>query len=95
MRDLLDDDSYQPITKNPAMKIEQRVTDVLRSLEKAGKIPNDLRKRVQNQHSSTPQLYGLPKIYKAGQPLRPIDSSINSPTYNLFRYLAGVLSTFG
>ena len=74
------------------MKIEQKVTEVIRSLEKKGKLPSDLRKKVQNQHSSTPQLYGLPKIHKASVPLRPMTSSINSPTYNLSRYLAGVLS---
>ena len=74
------------------MKIERKVTEVLRSLEKKGKLPSDLKKKVQNQNSSTPQLYGLPKIHKASVPLRPIVSSINSPTYNLSRYLAGVLS---
>ena len=83
--------SYQAIKRNPTMKIERKVTEVLRSLEKKGKLPSDLRKKVQNQNSSTPQLYGLPKIHKASVPLRPIVSSINSPTYNLSRYLAGVL----
>ena len=92
IRALLDDTSYQAIKRNPTMKIERKVTEVLRSLEKKGKLPSDLRKKVQNQNSSTPQLYGLPKIHKASVPLRPIVSSINSPTYNLSRYLAGVLS---
>ena len=53
-RELLDDTSYQPIKKNPTLKIERKVTEVLRSLERNGKLPNDLRKRVQNQQSSTP-----------------------------------------
>ena len=56
VRELLDDTSYQPIKKTPTLKIEQKVTDVLRSLEKNGKLPDDLRKMVQNQQSSTPQL---------------------------------------
>ena len=92
VRELLDDTSYQSIKKNPTLKIERKVTEVLRSLEKNGKLPNDLRKRVQNQQNSTPQLYGLPKIHKASCPLRPIVSSINSPTYHLSRYLANILS---
>ena len=75
VRELLDETSYQPIKKNPTLKIEQKVTEVLRSPEKNGKLPNDVRKRVQNQQSFTPQLYGLPKIHKASCPLRPIVSS--------------------
>ena len=51
---LLDATSFQAIKRNPTMKIEQKVTEVLRSLEKKGKLPSDLRKKVQNQHSSTP-----------------------------------------
>jgi hypothetical protein len=39
----------------------------------------------------TPRLYGLPKI-KEGVPLRPIVSNIGIPTYQLSKYLAGLLS---
>ena len=38
VRELLDDTSYQPIKKNPTLKIE-RVTEVLRSLEKMANSP--------------------------------------------------------
>ena len=40
----------------------------------------------------SPRLYGLPKIHKSGIPLRPIVSFVNSPTYNVSRYLARILS---
>jgi len=36
--------------------------------------------------------YGLPKIHKANIPLRPITSSIGSPTYNLSKHLVSILS---
>lgn len=36
---------------------------------------------------ATPCVYGLPKIYKEGTPLRPICSSINLVTYNIARHL--------
>ncbi|KAG8236414.1 hypothetical protein J437_LFUL012835 [Ladona fulva] len=42
--------------------------------------------------AAPPRLYGLPKIHKDGIPLRPIVSAINSPTYNLAKYLTGLLS---
>ena len=36
--------------------------------------------------------YGLPKLHKPNIPLRPIVSSIGSPTYNLSKELARILS---
>lgn len=39
-----------------------------------------------------PQLYGLPKVHKEGTPLRPIVLTIGSPTYNLAKKLARILS---
>ena len=44
------------------------------------------------QFSTPPQIYGLPKIHKAGTPLRPIVSSIGSPTYKLAKELARILA---
>lgn len=38
-----------------------------------------------------PRIYGLPKIHKEGNPLRPICSSINSPTYELSKYIVDIL----
>lgn len=38
-----------------------------------------------------PKLYGLPKIHKEGFPLRPICSSINSPSYSLCKYITSIL----
>ena len=39
-----------------------------------------------------PRLYGLPKIHKQGIPLRPIVSFVESPTYNLSKEIACILS---
>ncbi|XP_042202441.1 uncharacterized protein LOC121852537, partial [Callorhinchus milii] len=41
-----------------------------------------------------PRLYGLPKIHKEDTPLRPIVSTINSPTYKLARFLSEILRPF-
>ena len=46
----------------------------------------------QTQTSRPPRLYGLPKIHKEGFPLRPIVSNTGAPTYQLSKYLAGILS---
>ena len=39
----------------------------------------------------SPKYYGLPKIHKAGTPLRPIISSIGTATYNTAKELAKIL----
>ena len=42
--------------------------------------------------SITTQVYGLPKIHKTGFPFRPIVSFINSPLYNLSKFIAVLLT---
>ena len=39
-----------------------------------------------------PQLYGLPKVHKQEAPLCPIVSFVLSPTYQLSKFLAGLLA---
>ena len=39
------------------------------------------------------RFYGLPKIHPKSVPLRPIVSFINSPTYNLSKFLSRILSS--
>ena len=40
----------------------------------------------------TPRIYGSPKIHKPEVPLRPIVSFVTSPSYQLSKYLADILS---
>ena len=42
--------------------------------------------------SIAPRVYGLPKIHKIGFPFRPIVSFINSPLYNLSKFIAVLLT---
>ena len=49
------------------------------------------RKFLTPYHSKPPHLYGLPKVHKKDYPLRPIVSSIGSPTYNLEKFLLEIL----
>ena len=45
--------------------------------------------------ADVPKFYGLIKIDKAGYPLRPIVSSIGAVTYELARFVAGIISPLG
>jgi len=42
--------------------------------------------------SRPPKLYGLPKIHKPQVPLRPIVSCIGSPTYQLLKHIAKLIT---
>ena len=90
--DLLDDDFYVRISKDPTKKTERMLNEKLKELERSGELDKHLRSRFTAQHSYTPQLYGLPKIHKPDIPLRPIVASIGSATYNLEKELARIIS---
>jgi hypothetical protein len=51
-----------------------------------------LKKRLLSNSKITPRIYGLPKIHKDEFPLRPIVNTIGSPTYELAKYVAKILS---
>ena len=91
MEDLLEDSSYRSLRSNPTARVEKKVADALKEVENKGCISTNLRKSLLNKYSTPPQLYGLPKIHKKGTPLRPIVSSIDSPTYKLAKHLANIL----
>ena len=72
--------------------MEKKLNDMLRELWVAGEMNKTGYDRLRATYSATPQLYGLPKIHKPEVPLRPIVSSIGSPTYNLAKFLTHIVS---
>ena len=62
------------------------------SIQEAGEINKIGYDRLRATYSATPHLYSLPKIHKPEVPLRPIVSSIDSPTYNLAKFLTRIIS---
>jgi len=55
-------------------------------------IEENKRFMIKVQNPQLPKLYGLPKIHKPGESMRPIVSNINAPTYNLAKYLVEMFS---
>ena len=92
MLQLLEDPTYKKLKNDSTTKIEKRVTQSLRKLEEKGWIADKAKLNLTPQFSTPPQIYGLPKIHKEKTPLRPIVSSIGSPTYKLANELARILS---
>ena len=94
---LSDKQVYKEIDHNPLKNMQTKFNKELT------KIKNDNKKHMDDTDleflmkfkqtlPSLPYMYGLPKIHKNGNPLRPIVSNCNSPSYKLSKMLAKQLS---
>ena len=72
--------------------MENRIASTLKRLHNDGHIDENTRDFLTPRYSSAPQIYGLPKVHKEGTPMRPIVSAIGSPSYNLAKELARILT---
>jgi hypothetical protein len=85
---ILEDPSYGRLTRDPTDSTERKTALLL----KKSTLIDDICKQLRPSGSRPQRLYGLPKIHKEGVPLRPIVSNIGAPTYQLSKYLAGLLN---
>ena len=79
--DLLNQNTYRPLTTDPTVKLKNKMINLLKSIKSKGGITEELYKRLYPTGAGSPKFYGLPKIHKPGMPLRPIVSSIGAVTY--------------
>lgn len=79
MNDLLEDETYIRLKNAPTFRVESKVNQALKTLENKGLISNKERKSLSPQCSTSPQIYGLPKVHKENIPLCPIVSAISYP----------------
>eukprot|EP00111_Clytia_hemisphaerica_P009129 TCONS_00026815-protein len=85
-------DTYQELEDDPTQRITYDVRTTIQYLTLKHYIDNATAKFLQPpDQPRTPIFYGLPKIHKTNNPLRPIVSGFDSPTDNLSRYLAHYL----
>ena len=73
---------------------ETRLQGLLRSLHaktREHRIPDDVYRKILPCGSRAGVLYGLPKIHKAGAPIRPIISAVKTYNYGLAKYLDEIL----
>ena len=66
--------------------------NVLQELEKEGGINREEYRKLYPTTEAPPKFYGLPKVHKINNPLRPIVSSIGTITYSCAKLLADILS---
>ena len=92
---LCDENNYRRPKRDPTTRIEKTVAAKVKRLHRNRLIPDQLKDQLTPNSSNPPQIYGLPKIHKDNNPLRPIVSTIGSPTYQLAKELARILSPLG
>ena len=90
-KELLKQPSYKELTTDPTSKYRNRLINLLKSIKAEGGINNITYKRLYPTGAGSPKYFGLPKIHKAGVPLRPIISSRGSATYETAKELAKIL----
>ena len=71
------------------LKLENKLNRFLRKIK--DKLGNELYNHLFASGSSFGICYGLPKIHKLGNPMRPIISSINTFNYKLAKFLVPIL----
>ncbi|XP_073827824.1 uncharacterized protein, partial [Musca autumnalis] len=83
--------TYQRMNKDPTTTLQKKNNELVEELFKNGYITAIERKSLKTDVANAPRIYGLPKIHKEGYPLRPICSSIDSPSREMCKYIVNIL----
>ena len=89
--ELLDQPTYKTITTDPTSKYKNRLISLLKTIKSEGRIDEVTYKKLYPTGAGTPNFYGLPKVHKAGMPLRPTVSSIGAVSYETSKELSRIL----
>ncbi|KAJ8049244.1 hypothetical protein HOLleu_01906 [Holothuria leucospilota] len=87
---IMEDKTYRPLKRDLTTSLENKLGKTIKELKEQNKLNKKQATQLTPRNSLSPRLYGLPKVHKKDIPLRPIVSSINSPSYNL----PGILQTY-
>lgn len=86
---LSDTTTYLVLKRNPLTRLQETIRDLLHRWNNRKYFHRTYNKFFLSQSdTSLPRFYGLPKIHKTGNPLRPIVSAINSPTYFISKVIS-------
>ncbi|XP_018403508.1 PREDICTED: uncharacterized protein LOC108780336, partial [Cyphomyrmex costatus] len=90
--ELLLSDTYETVTRNPAVnKIIRELNSLLKDWKQQEYISTSTYNRLNCSISVLPRCYGLTKIHKIDNPLRIIVSSLGSPLHNLSIFLHKII----
>lgn len=88
---LNDPNTYTVVEKNPTKKIENELNNRLKHLLNKKYITSQQYHSLRSSDKLIPKVYGTPKTYKIGYPLRIIISSVNSPLYSVGNFIHNIL----
>jgi hypothetical protein len=88
---LRDQDAYEPLAQDPTKETVLRLECSIKGLVGQKRISDKMGKFLRPTNPEAPTFFGMPKIHKEGVPLRPVVDYRKAPTYNLARFLKGVL----
>ena len=83
--------AYKTIPRDPTNKLKAQLITKLRRIKREDNLDEGIYKVMYPTGCIPPKLYGLPKIHKTGNPLRPIISSRGSVTYGVAKVISKVL----
>lgn len=92
---LCDNSKFKPINKDLfklIISLEDKITRFLRYLKNVNVIDLDVFNSLTPSGSNVGILYGLPKVHKANNPLRPILSTIGTHNYKLAKFLIPLIN---
>lgn len=86
-RQLHNIEHYKSVDSDLTHKFNKSINAFLLSIHQKGHIDKDTLAFLTTESPSTPSIYFLPKIHKAGNPGRPIVSAIGSPTEKISAFV--------
>ena len=91
VQELLTQPAYRLLLRDPTNKIKAQLITKLRTIKKDNNLEEGTYKAVYPEGCIPQKFYGLPKIHKTSNPLRPIVSSGALVTYGVAKVLSKVL----
>ena len=79
------------LPKDPTSHLKNKLITLLKDIKQTGGLSSQKYKQLYPTSAVPPEFYGLPKIHKAGTPLRPIVSSRGSITYGVAKELSHII----
>ena len=89
--ELLNTSTYKKIPEDPTNKQKNKLVNILKRIKSEGGLNEDTYRKLYPTGAVSPKFYGLPKVHKPGNPLRPIVSSTRTATYYTAKELARIL----
>ena len=71
--------------------MQNKNNNIIKKWRNANYINDEESNKLKIHNAQAPKLYGLPKLHKNNIPLRPIISYVQSPFYNLSKFLANCI----